>query len=570
MNNSTIVNVLGIVVLIVGSLVILGWVFSIDILKSILPGGPTMKFGTSLSFVCTGIALLFITRMRKGRITLAQIGLPALAMIIIMFLTVNTVSVLLGSDISLVMLFMKQQSPANTTPSIPSVGALVNFTLIVAIMYLLSADFARIQKTLISIGIIIGIIGGIPLVGYIFNLPFLYYNFENISNAMAVHTSVLFLFTSAALILIGKDKENPTRLESAQIKTRMVALFVTVSSIPVLFLGIMTYLFIRDLDVHSSFEYSFAMLGGIGISTAVLFAYFFTRQVVRPIADLRDTIHEISKGKLDIKAREDANDEIGELARSFNVMVEDLKTITSLKIETEKLKQIDKDKEEFAAMVSHELKTPIIPISGYAELFLDGTLGNMTETQKEKMHIIYENSIRLSSLIQDILDARKIELGRLKLDVQDVTIKEIVKRSLDIFKPIVEQRGTLLVDKTDDIVVRCDSDRILQVLSNIISNAVKFVPEQHGTISINSRIENGMVVVGVQDNGIGIPKTKQEDLFKKFYQVDKSLTRKSGGTGLGLAISRGIIESHGGKIWVESKENEGTTVYFTVPKGDGT
>ncbi len=234
----------------------------------------------------------------------------------------------------------------------------------------------------------------------------------------------------------------------------------------------------------------------------------------------------------------------------------------------ENLKTIDMEKEEFAAMVSHELKTPLIPISGYAELFLDGSLGNITKIQREKIHVMYENSILLTTLIQDILDAQKIELKRLNLDIRTESIKEITKRCIDIFSPIAEQKGIKIIDETQDMMISGDPDRILQVLNNIVSNAIKFVPIQYGTITINSRNDNDAVMISVKDNGIGIPKSKQKDLFKKFYQIDKSLTRKSGGTGLGLAISRGIIEAHGGEIWVESKENYWTTVNFTIQKGN--
>jgi len=232
------------------------------------------------------------------------------------------------------------------------------------------------------------------------------------------------------------------------------------------------------------------------------------------------------------------------------------------------VEKLEKTKSDFISVAAHELKTPLIPISGYAELFLDGSLGNITELQREKMQVMYENSIRLTTLIQDILDARKVELKRLNLNIQVESIKEIAKRCIDIFRPIAEPKGIRLVDETQDIMIKCDPERILQVFNNVISNALKFVPAQYGTISINSRIDNDTVMISIKDNGIGIPKQKQEDLFKKFYQVDKTLTRKSGGTGLGLAISRGIIEAHGGKIWVESEENQGTTVHFTIQKGD--
>jgi signal transduction histidine kinase len=561
-----IIKIISLVVLFTGSLVIFGWFFDIDVLKSFLPNSPSMKFGTAISFVCTGLALVFIARMREGKAAFAQIGLPAAGLVIIMFLTVNTSSVIFGGNISLGLLF-EESSPDTTNVPRPSIGTLVSFTLIAATIIFSLSDITTARKLLISSGIVAGTIGGIALLGHALDVPALYYDFRDIGSALAIHTATLFLITGSALILLGIDKKMIVNAESIRIRTRLVSLSLIVSITPIVFLGTVTYILIRDFEIISSFGYSFAIIGIVAVFAAGVFAYFVTRQIVIPIEHLKDTALLVAKGNLDVKARDESTDEIGQLAKTFNNMLNEVKKAAALQMETQILRQIDKDKEEFAAMISHELKTPLIPISGYAELFLDGSLGNITTVQKEKMHIIYENSIRLTGLIQDILDARKIELGKLKLDMRPEAIKEIVKRSLDIFRPMAEQRGATLIDKTDDIVVSCDPDRILQVLNNIISNAVKFVPAQHGTISINSRNDNGMVMIGVSDNGIGIPKEKQKDLFKKFYQVDKSLTRKSGGTGLGLAISRGIIESHGGEIWVESEENHGTTVYFTIPGG---
>ncbi len=566
-----IVKTLAIIVLVSGLLVAFGWFFDIDVLKSVLPDAPTMKFGTSISFVCAGVVFFFIARMREGKASLTQIVLPTSALIIIMFLTVNTVSVLLGGSISITSLFPERQistEPALTT-SRPSIGTLISFTLIAAAAILSLSDFARARKLLVGIGAIVGTIGTIALLGYATNQPTLYFDFEETSSALAFHTAILFTMSGAALILLGNDKKkDPPNMESFQIKTKVISLFMIISIVPIVFLALIIFLLIRDFEILGSFGYSFTIISIVAISAAAMFAYIITRQIVKPITHLKDTAIAISNGNLNTKATENTTDEIGQLAKTFNSMVDGIKKTAELQIETERLRQIDKDKEEFAAMVSHELKTPLIPISGYAELFLDGSLGTMTEVQREKMHVIYDNSIRLTGLIQDILDARKIELGRLKLDMHDETIKEIVKRSMDIFGPIAEQKHVRLVDQTDDIIVRCDPDRILQVLNNVISNSIKFTPAQDGTISINSRAENGLVVVSIKDNGAGIPKEKQDDLFKKFYQVDKTLTRKSGGTGLGLAISRGIIESHGGKIWVESGEGRGTTVYFTIPRGD--
>jgi signal transduction histidine kinase len=116
-------------------------------------------------------------------------------------------------------------------------------------------------------------------------------------------------------------------------------------------------------------------------------------------------------------------------------------------------------------------------------------------------------------------------------------------------------------------MMKCDPERILQVINNLVSNAVKFVSDQNGRIKVSARSENGSVVFVVEDNGIGIPKEKQQNLFKKFYQVDASLRRSTGGTGLGLAICKGIVEAHNGKIWVDSDEGRGTKFYFSIPIG---
>jgi signal transduction histidine kinase len=230
--------------------------------------------------------------------------------------------------------------------------------------------------------------------------------------------------------------------------------------------------------------------------------------------------------------------------------------------------EIDMAKEEFSAMISHELKTPLTVIKGYLSLLLHGGLGNLTEKQVQVVKIMFDNTECLSQLIQDILDIRKMELGRLKLNVSDTSSKYLLKQCVDAFEPTCKERGITLVDKAQaDITFKCDVGRVLQVLNNIVSNSVKFVPAKAGIIEINAVADNGSVIFSIKDNGVGIPKEKQKNLFKKFYQVDTSLSRESGGSGLGLVISRGIVEAHGGRIWINSEENKGTTVYFSMLKG---
>jgi len=235
---------------------------------------------------------------------------------------------------------------------------------------------------------------------------------------------------------------------------------------------------------------------------------------------------------------------------------------------TNQLRQADTAKEEFSSMITHELKTPLVPIQGYTELLLDGTLGELTERQKEKIQVIYNNSIHLLQLIQDILDVHKLELGKIKFDMQDNDAKELIEQSIDAFRPVAKAKEVSLTNTMENTIsVKCDQKRILQVINNLVSNALKFVPEKTGKIKVSAKSQDGQVIFSVKDNGIGIPKDKQHNLFKKFYQVDTSLTRNAGGTGLGLAICSGIVGAHGGRIWVESEEGKGSVFYFSISNG---
>jgi signal transduction histidine kinase len=220
-------------------------------------------------------------------------------------------------------------------------------------------------------------------------------------------------------------------------------------------------------------------------------------------------------------------------------------------------------------MITHELKTPLVPIIGFTELMADGTLGELTPLQKGKVRIMHNSAVSLSNLITDLLDVRKLELNKMKFDLVDVPAKDFLENAVDAFRPLADSKKISLSYDTPEgqLDVKCDPKRIQQVMNNLISNAIKFVPEKTGLIQVSARKapSDGGVEFAVRDNGIGIPKEKQNEIFKKFYQVDTTLRRQSGGTGLGLAISKGIVEAHGGRMWFESTPGAGTTFYFSIP-----
>jgi len=233
-----------------------------------------------------------------------------------------------------------------------------------------------------------------------------------------------------------------------------------------------------------------------------------------------------------------------------------------------KLRESDVEKEEFSAMITHELKTPLVPVIGYSELLLDGTLGELNDKQRKKIQIMHSSAVSLSRLISDLLDVRKLELGKMKFEMGEAEASVLIGDCIDILKTSAEAKEiTLTTNITEDkIVTWCDAKRINQVMRNLVSNAIKFVPAKTGKVELFAeKNEDEQVVFSVKDNGVGIPKEKQQYLFQKFYQADTSMTRNAGGTGLGLAICKGIVEGNGGKIWFDSEPGKGATFYFTLP-----
>lgn len=238
-----------------------------------------------------------------------------------------------------------------------------------------------------------------------------------------------------------------------------------------------------------------------------------------------------------------------------------------------KLRQIDELKDEFASMISHELTTPLFPIKFHAEMLKDPSIfGKLNKEQLNSVNEIYENSIKLDKLISDILDVQKLEQNGLKFTKTNFKIDEFMSKIYENSKTMMENKSIKFENCTKDtITINSDPGRLEQVFSNLIKNAVDFVPEKTGKIEIGTKMDVvDYVKFYVKDNGIGIPKEKQGNLFKKFYQIDTSVKRRHRGSGLGLSICKGIVEGLGGKIWIESTEDLGTIAYFTIPKGDTT
>ena len=297
------------------------------------------------------------------------------------------------------------------------------------------------------------------------------------------------------------------------------------------------------------------------IDIAVFFLVLFViRKSLSPLESITQALSKVKEGKYGEKINYEGTDEVGQLVSNFNIMS------NTIKEKEEEAKKTDIAKDEFLAMITHELKTPLVPIQGYSDILLSEHLGKLTDQQKERINIIKSSSEALLSIISDLLDAQKLELGQLRMKKENANIKDTINKAIETMLPEAAQHGVTIDSHVTEIQIEHDPERIRQVITNLIKNSITAVPENTGKIDVDMAELEDKIIINVRDNGMGIPEEKQTDLFKKFYQVDATLTRERGGSGLGLAICKGIIDNHYGEISVSSVVNQGSTFSFTIPK----
>ena len=254
-----------------------------------------------------------------------------------------------------------------------------------------------------------------------------------------------------------------------------------------------------------------------------------------------------------------------------------LTDITNQKILEEKLSEALKNvkeselrKEEFSSMMTHELNTPLVPIKGYCEMLKDtDTFGTLNDDQLDFIGKIESNATLLERLISDLLDVQKLDMKKMTFVITEFSLDEFMNELEENSKHLMKNKEiNFTVKCPKNLILKSDRHRLRQVLDNLIRNSVDFVPEKDGKILVEAKIKENNVIFSVCDNGPGIPKEKQSNIFKKFYQIDTSHTRKHGGTGLGLVICKGIAEGLEGKIWLESEFGKGTSFFICLPAPD--
>jgi histidine kinase len=308
-------------------------------------------------------------------------------------------------------------------------------------------------------------------------------------------------------------------------------------------------------DLFANFQASFnealvLALAAAGLA-AMLVSLLLSRRIVAPVRRMTIVSQHIADGHYSDRVQSDNQDELGQLAHSFNQMAESLE-------------QVERMRRQLIADVSHELRTPLTAIQGSMEGLLDGVLPADPETY----HQIHQEAGRLARLVDDLQELSRVEAGASPLEIKPSRIVDLIMTTIKRLKPqAVKKKINLEADLPKDLpLVSLDEARITQVLTNLVSNALQYTPEG-GDIRIHARQIKDEVQIGITDTGIGIPAEHIAHLFTRFYRVDKSRSRQAGGgSGIGLTIARHLVESHAGRIWVESPgAGQGSTFFFTLP-----
>lgn len=281
--------------------------------------------------------------------------------------------------------------------------------------------------------------------------------------------------------------------------------------------------------------------------------------VSRRVNALQSAAERVAAGELSTRVAVSGSDEIARLARSFNVMAGSLEAASGLRAETEQARR------DLLAAISHDLRTPLASMRVMVEAISDGVADD-DATRERYLRTMGGEIGRLSLLIDDLFELASIDSGQLRLHRELVRIEDVVAEAVDAFRPQVERAGIRLAFEpaAQTRPVPADPQRIGRVLYNLLQNALRHTPGD-GTIVLRTRLAPGGVTIAISDSGEGIAPADMPHVFDRFYRGEKSRSREYGGSGLGLSIARGIIEAHGGRIWVEDAPDRGATIAFLLP-----
>ena len=323
------------------------------------------------------------------------------------------------------------------------------------------------------------------------------------------------------------------------------------------------------LENLSQFRYSVFIILILFLLAIVIIStittYILSKNIVKPLTQLENAALQIRKGNYDFRINTTAKNEIGDLSRTFEETRKQLK-------ETEKIKKkYENNRNELISNISHDLKTPITTIKGYIEGIIDG-IPSSKEKKDKYLKTIYQNTVNMESLINELFLLSELELKELPLNFVPIDIKAYLTDCVEELKFYLAEKGITLkfnADYNEQERVYADREKIKRVILNIINNAVNHRTSIDPTITIKLIEKKEEAQIEIQDNGQGIPEKSLNDIFERFYKADKARSTNSSGTGLGLYIAKEIVMSHEGRIWAKSQEGKGTSIFFTLKKTHG-
>jgi len=301
-----------------------------------------------------------------------------------------------------------------------------------------------------------------------------------------------------------------------------------------------------------AYQMAILMTGGL-LVFGITLSYLINRSITQPISVLVKKTRDIGKGDFKGNISLSSPPELAELASAFNLMCN-------------KLGELDQMKSDFFSTVTHELRTPLSSIKMGISLLAEGREGPLTEGQKELLTLVKQENNRMVGLVNAILDLSKMEAGMMTYQIEQKNIVPLIDQVVKEMKPVVETKKIRLESEVGEHlpIPKIDTERFLQVLRNVIGNALKFTPEG-GRVNVSVRTIDQGLQISVADTGPGIPEKNLMSIFEKFQQVNIKGPYKTKGTGLGLAIAKQVIAHHGGKIWAESKLGQGSTFFIQLP-----
>lgn len=297
------------------------------------------------------------------------------------------------------------------------------------------------------------------------------------------------------------------------------------------------------------------------VGTNGVLTYFVSRSIIKPLRSLKRAAEEIKDGNLDFEVVQQSDDEIGELSKAFEEMRRKLKKSVELQL------QYEENRKELISNISHDLKTPVTAIKGYAHGIMDGVTNSPDKLEKY-IRTIYTKAADMDRLIDELFLFSKLDLGKVPFQFETVDLGQYVMDCAQELQFDMEKKGvhfTLTELPKEPLLVTADRDKLRRVLLNIIENAVKYSDEGNCRITLTLREIDGNAVIQIKDSGQGISEEALPHIFDRFYRADPSRNTATGGSGLGLAIAKQIMEEHGGRIGATSMIGQGTTVYMALP-----